>query len=94
MDLLGDEIVYQVAGGAALRFNAWVEFDTEYVRSPGSASTSYGKLIEVPMSKVAQPTKDDRITITMRPGEIYAPADVIEAATGETWRLPLKKVAA
>ena len=92
MDFLGDEITYTPTGGAAVTFNAWVEFNTDHVTSPGSSATAYPKSVEVLMSQIADPNKADRVSIALRPGIIYAPADIIEGATGETWILPLKKV--
>jgi hypothetical protein len=92
-DVLGDEITYTPADGAPATFNAWVEFGDVRLSSPGSSASADTIVIEVPFAKVAQPTKDDRIAITIRPGMLYAPAAIEQGETGQTWRIPLRKVA-
>lgn len=92
-DILGDEITYTPEGGAPLTFNAWVEFDTDHVRAGGSSATARVRAVEVPMSRVPTPSKEgDRITIAIRPGEIFKPRDIEEGAGGETWFIPLTRV--
>lgn len=85
----GDVITYTPDGGSPVTFDTWVEFDADQV-GMGSAAEL---LVEVLRSRVPAPSRADRITIAIRPGVIYAPADVRQGATGATWRLPLKKVA-
>lgn len=95
MDHLGDEITYTPEGESPRTFNCWVEFDTDRFGSPGSAATKATPQIEVRMADVPAPkTNTDRITIALRPGQIFTPADVRDGPTGETWVLPLKKVPA
>lgn len=92
MDYLGDEITYTPEGGSAQTFNAWVEFDNEDLRGSVSRSSARARLIEVKKSVIASPSKEgDRITIAVLPGETYKPADVLDGATGETWRIPLMR---
>lgn len=94
MDHLGDEITYTPDGGSPATFNAWVTFGAEHFNSPGSAATKATPQVEVRAADVPSPTIRDRITIALRPGLTFAPADILDGETGETWVLPLKKVAA
>lgn len=89
---LGDEITYTAAGGGPRTFDAWVEFNTEHIGA-GSRSTLYEVTIEVPKTLVPAPSvNDDRITVAIRPGQTYKPADVQEDETGANWRIPLSRV--
>lgn len=93
-DALGDEITYDPSSGAATTFNAWVDFGNADVSTGNSSSNAESIVIEVPYAKVALPDRADRITIALRPGNIYAPAGWEQGATGSTWRIPLKRVSA
>jgi hypothetical protein len=93
-DHLGDEVTYTPASGSPLTFNAWVEFDNEEIRGGGSLGQARGVLL-IEVSKSIIPSvnvAEDRITIAVKPGETYKPANVLEGAGGATWRLPLAKV--
>lgn len=93
MDHLGDEITYTPQGGSAVTFNAWVTFGAEHFNSPGSAATKATPQVEVRAADVPNPSVQDRLTIALRPGALFAPVDILDGETGETWVLPLKKVA-
>lgn len=94
-DALGDEITYAAEeGGDTLTFNAWVDFGSEHVMSSGSAATASSPTVEIPFAQVplsAKPTRDARITISIRPGIIWKPADIQEAPTGQAWAVTLAK---
>jgi hypothetical protein len=92
-DLLGDEITYTPAGGSADTFNAWVEFDNEELRAPGSASTARVFLVEVPKARVPVVDKEgDRISIKLLPDMVFKPARIENGETGETHRITLMAV--
>ena len=82
------------ASGGASTFNAWVEFGNAEVSTGNSASTAEEIFVEVPYAKVATPNRDDRITIALRPGNIYAPAAWRQSPQGQVWIIALKRVSA
>lgn len=92
-DVLGDSITYAPAAGQAFTFNTWVEFGNADVQTQGSRSTSARVAIEVPFARVAAPSREDRISIAIRPGKIFAPASWEESPTGDAWMIDLKQVA-
>lgn len=93
-DALGDEITYTPDGGSAATFNAWVDFDPKQISTGASTANVEAIEIEVPYAKVATPSRDDRIAITIRPGVTYAPAGWKTSPIGSAWRITLKKVTA
>jgi hypothetical protein len=91
-DVLGDEITYTPAGGEADTFNTWVEVGSTDIVTGNSAAKAARASIEVPFTKVAEPSREDRVAIAIRPGRIYAPASWEEGQTGSAWIVQLKRV--
>lgn len=93
-DHLGDEITYTPEGGSAQTFNAWVEFENDMLRGPGSASRARRRIVEVPKELIPAVSKEgDRITIQVVPGVTFKPADIEDGESGDSWRITLMKVA-
>ena len=93
-DHLGDEITYTFARGAAVTFNAWVEFGGT-IFNPGNSSAIADEIsVEVPMATVPEPHSDDRIAITVLPDKLWAMKSRVRGTTGATWIIGLKRVTA
>ena len=90
-DALGDEVTYTPSGGAAATFNAWVEFAVVDITGQGSRSQGEQIILEVPAEKLETPSRDDRLTIALRPGRLYGPASWEPSTTGSGWRIPLRE---
>lgn len=91
LEQLGDPITYTPNGGEALSLHAWVKYDTAVVVTRGSSGTVDAVEVEVAMSDVATPNKQDTIALPGLPGSTYRPASIKRGTAGLTWVLPLMR---
>lgn len=91
---LGDEVTYTPSGGEADTFDAWVEFAVVDINAGNSRAQGEQIIIEVTAENLPTPSKEDRCTITLRPGRTYRPASWEPSSTGSGWRIPLVEVTA
>jgi hypothetical protein len=93
--LLGDDIVYTVAGQTARPVKAFVNFGNDPVRVGASVAIDIGHDIAIPKSQVpTEPKRDDRFFISGREGITYQPIYRGESEDGLEWLCDMKTVQA
>ncbi len=90
---IGDAIVYQPGGGAALNppITAWVDHSDMDIGFGGVSAVAGDASLQVRKIDVVAPVKTDIITLP-RTGQSYRPTEIKQDKSGRYWFIMLKLV--
>jgi hypothetical protein len=90
LDIIGDDILYKQPLGENVTIKAWADHSDVSRRFGASAGVTGDATIEIRVADVAQPTRDDIITLP-RTGLFYRPSSYLRSPSGRMWRITLKR---